>query len=328
MLKSKTFTLILVPDSSHDVRKWTIPGWSIRVGFISGLFAFALGVIMIFDYWSVIGQIERNRELTVELRKANNQLEIYKERLNAIEESLLRVQSFATRVKIITNLESRESFVKNNLDQPPNSSDTIPPPTTQEDSLNLLENESNPATIHPVQDPVEIAIEGDKQRLKDTLDRVQDVTLKTETELYELYELLADQRAFLASLPTRRPAVGYFTNGFGIRRSPYGDSDKMHEGVDIANRPGTPIRAPANGTIAFSGFKPGYGNTIIIDHGYGLESWYAHSSRLLAKNGQAVKRGDTIAQMGSTGSSTGPHLHYEVHVNGIPVDPITYILDY
>ena len=152
-------------------------------------------------------------------------------------------------------------------------------------------------------------------------------SLYTETELQDLYELLGDQKAFLSALPTRKPAVGYFTSGFGIRKSPIGGKVKMHEGLDIANHIGTPIRAPADGVVIFAEVKSGYGQTVILDHGYGLETWYGHTKKILVSKGQHVRRGDTIALVGNTGRSTGPHVHYEVRVNGYPVNPLSYILE-
>ena len=99
-------------------------------------------------------------------------------------------------------------------------------------------------------------------------------SLTLETDLQDLYELLGDQKAFLSALPTRKPAIGYYTSGFGVRKSPIGGKIKMHEGLDIANHLGTPIRAPADGVVIFAAAKSGYGQTVILDHGYGLETWY------------------------------------------------------
>jgi murein DD-endopeptidase MepM/ murein hydrolase activator NlpD len=101
----------------------------------------------------------------------------------------------------------------------------------------------------------------------------------------------------------------------------------MHEGVDVANVVGTPIRSPALATVLYAGRKSGYGQIVILDHGYGLETWYGHTSKVLVKPGQKVKRGQAIALMGNSGHSTGSHLHYEVRVQGIPVDPLAYILE-
>jgi murein DD-endopeptidase MepM/ murein hydrolase activator NlpD len=121
--------------------------------------------------------------------------------------------------------------------------------------------------------------------------------------------------------------VGYFTSGFGIRKSPIGGRVKMHEGLDIANRPGTPIKAPADGTVLYAEAKSGYGQTLILDHGYGLETWYGHTRKILVSKGQHIRRGEAIALLGNSGRSTGPHLHYEVRVHGTPVDPLSYILE-
>jgi murein DD-endopeptidase MepM/ murein hydrolase activator NlpD len=177
------------------------------------------------------------------------------------------------------------------------------------------------------EDPEELFLRRDYEQLEITFSTLNTDSLYVEQMLQDEYELLADQKSFLAALPTRKPAVGYFTSGFGVRKSPIGGSVKMHEGLDIANRPGTPIHAPADGTVLFAGGKSGYGQTVVLDHGYGLETWYGHTKKVLVKPGQKVRRGDVIALLGNTGRSTGPHVHYEVRVHGTPVDPLSYILE-
>ena len=101
----------------------------------------------------------------------------------------------------------------------------------------------------------------------------------------------------------------------------------MHEGLDIANRVGTVIRAPADGEVTYAASKAGYGNTVILNHGYGLETWYGHLKAFKVTPGEKVKRGTQIALLGNTGRSTGPHVHYEVRVKGYPVDPLSYIFE-
>lgn len=150
---------------------------------------------------------------------------------------------------------------------------------------------------------------------------------KLELDIHGLDQYLLDRESFLRSTPTLLPAKGWVTSYYGPRISPYSKRLKMHEGLDIGASIGTPILAPADGTVTFSGKKPGFGYFVQIDHGYGIESVYAHNSSNAVKKGQIVDRGQLIAKIGNTGYSTGPHLHYEIRVNGTPVDPFYYILD-
>jgi murein DD-endopeptidase MepM/ murein hydrolase activator NlpD len=139
---------------------------------------------------------------------------------------------------------------------------------------------------------------------------------------------LQRNRERLASTPTIAPAAGplssLFSNG---RYHPVLRVTRPHKGIDIAARVGEPILAPATGTVRFSGAKGnGYGNMVEIDHGYGYVTRFAHASRLLVRNGQSVKRGDVIALVGATGLVSGPHLHYEVEIDGRQVDPLNFIV--
>jgi len=133
---------------------------------------------------------------------------------------------------------------------------------------------------------------------------------------------------YLRNFPTLWPIRGTVTSGFGWRRNPFGGASQHHDGVDIPARTGTHIRAAGGGTVTFSGWRNGYGNTVMINHGNGVTTLYAHNSRNLVTVGQRVERGDVIAHVGSTGLSTGPHLHYEVIVNGRPVDPRPFMREF
>jgi murein DD-endopeptidase MepM/ murein hydrolase activator NlpD len=115
------------------------------------------------------------------------------------------------------------------------------------------------------------------------------------------------------------PVNGFVVSGFGMRWG------RMHEGIDIAASSGTPIWAAAAGTVIHAGWLGGYGNLVVVDHGNGLATAYAHASAILVSVGQHVGQGETIALVGTTGNSTGPHLHFEVRVNGVAVDPLLYL---
>jgi len=135
-------------------------------------------------------------------------------------------------------------------------------------------------------------------------------------------ELGLRQLDFLRSVPTAWPTRGLVTRGFS---SPGGPGAPYHPGLDIAARAGTPVQAAGDGTVVFAGSDPEYGNLVVLDHGLGFETRYGHNSRLLVQVGERVSRGQPIAAVGSTGNSTAPHLHLEIHKDGVPVDPQRYL---
>ena len=138
-------------------------------------------------------------------------------------------------------------------------------------------------------------------------------------------ELLANA-ARVALLPRDAPLVeGFVGSGFGMRTDPFTGEMTMHTGVDFAAPVGTPIFAAAGGVVEAADRHPEYGNLVRIDHGNGLSTWYAHTSRFLVKAGDIVRKGQQIALVGATGRATGPHLHFEVRVNGTPQNPLKYL---
>lgn len=156
---------------------------------------------------------------------------------------------------------------------------------------------------------------------------VRNAVKNLEVDIHQLDQALLDKESFLHSTPTLMPAKGWITSYYGHRMSPYSGKVKMHEGLDVGAPIGTSVFAPADGLVTFAGAKSGFGIIVQVDHGYGIETIFAHSQMARVKKGQKIKRGTVIAQVGNTGYSTGPHLHYEVRVNGTPVDPLYFILD-
>ncbi|OGQ32081.1 MAG: hypothetical protein A3I75_04640 [Deltaproteobacteria bacterium RIFCSPLOWO2_02_FULL_50_16] len=148
---------------------------------------------------------------------------------------------------------------------------------------------------------------------------------ETEERLLQSYEIYQDQAVYLSSTPSVWPVKGWVTSGFGLRLSPWAEGVRFHEGIDVAAQWGAPVYAPADGRVTYAGPKGGLGRTVIVDHGFGVSTVYGHLSRIQVAEGQRVVRGIALASVGNTGYSTGPHLHYEVHVDGIPIDPMQYL---
>jgi murein DD-endopeptidase MepM/ murein hydrolase activator NlpD len=218
---------------------------------------------------------------------------------------LLASNNFSDAVKVATELSEKESKHSGLTDQQQKISDLI-----REDE----ERESD-------------SLKSDFDKLNLAFNSVLQHAQGVELDIQSLSSVLVDQHDYLESMPTLKPTSGWYTSGFGVRNSPFTGHSTMHEGLDIANNIGSPILAPAAGIVTYAGARPGYGNLITVDHGYGLQTQYGHISRAYVRVGQKVKRGERIGAVGNVGRSTGPHLHYEVRVNGIPVDPYYYILE-
>jgi murein DD-endopeptidase MepM/ murein hydrolase activator NlpD len=172
----------------------------------------------------------------------------------------------------------------------------------------------------------EVAGVGGVMEVTSSLNRLTHEIDASEARLRALETLLLDRRLTDAVTPAGGPAQGGFvSSGFGPRADPFTGSIAFHEGVDIASRLGSPIHAMADGVVSFAGEKPQYGRIVEITHGRGLTTRYAHTLTLLVKVGDKVNRGETIALVGSSGRSTGPHVHFEVLKEGRAVNPSKYL---
>ncbi len=147
-----------------------------------------------------------------------------------------------------------------------------------------------------------------------------------QTDAYtELVSKMATQISYLDSRPDFYPTSGTYSSPFGYRKDPITGRSKLHNGIDISNKAGTPIFAAGTGIVTYSGYDGNFGNVMIIDHGYGYESVYAHCKTLLYSPGDEVTKGDQVATMGTTGRTTGPHLHFEIRYNTTPINPLKFI---
>lgn len=162
--------------------------------------------------------------------------------------------------------------------------------------------------------------------VSETLDNLVGRARLQKSSFEELADFLEEKANLRSHTPSIMPVQGWMIRGFGYQIDPFTGQVKMHEGLDIAAPNGTPIVAPADGTVRYAGNKQDYGLSVEIDHGYGFITRYGHCQRIRVNSGMRIKRGDVIAYVGNTGRSTGPHLHYEVCVSHTAVNPMNYIL--
>jgi murein DD-endopeptidase MepM/ murein hydrolase activator NlpD len=160
---------------------------------------------------------------------------------------------------------------------------------------------------------------------EDTFGVIRDLLLSLETRLRVAEVGVARRQALASATPSIWPAHGWLTDGFGTRRDPFSGDREFHTGLDISTDRGQPVYATANGTIRSAGPAGAYGNMVVIDHGFGLATRYAHLDRCNVKSGDTVARGDVVGFVGATGRATGDHVHYEILVNGQMLNPLRFL---
>lgn len=190
---------------------------------------------------------------------------------------------------------------------------------------NYISDRIDGSSISRSGDRNERSFSKDIKELKEILDSLNQLKSFEDEELTDLSETESKLKKFLDSIPTFWPASGKVSSKFGSRKDPFEGRKRFHEGIDIAASHGEDIRASASGKVILAKSYNGYGRTVIIDHGRGITTLYGHASKLLVKEGQTVSKGQLIAKVGSSGRSTGPHLHFEIRINGQAVDPLSYL---
>jgi len=157
------------------------------------------------------------------------------------------------------------------------------------------------------------------------LNELERETWERKQSFHEISDFVTYKRSELLATPSIWPTFGRVTSGYGWRRHPLTERGEFHYGIDIANLKGTPVRATADGRVVLAGWQGTYGRSVMIDHGYGFSTRYAHNSTIIVKPGEKVIRGQIVALSGDTGSVTAPHLHYEVWYQGKPINPLLYV---
>lgn len=307
---AKKLSFIILSSSGTTVKQFGVPA-SLMVA-LALVIASGVAFICIsyHDYQtlrkSLAGSHQMARtidEQREEIGHQRLQLQSFAREINALKEKLVRLDQFQEKIRVVANLKPGE--IDDNI---------------------FGVGGAAPEDLDPRLDPAH-RHEGLIREMHRQVDELDTASLRQESNLSKLQDRLEERLNLMASTPTIRPASGWMTSPFGQRVSPFTGRKEFHKGMDIANRKGTDILATANGIVSYSGRKGTMGNVVVIDHGHGMITRYAHLGKPLKKRGEKVKRGDIIARMGNSGRSTGPHLHYEVHLNGVPVDPAKYILN-
>ncbi len=302
-LKRNRVTLMSIPSQGGTTRSISLSYLSLvllgALGF-SVLLA-GIGLVMYstaqFEQVQALGESLRvqkktNQELTGVFHEQERMLEYLSDRVSVMEDALFSLKDYSQEINVLLEKLGVEAAVQ----------------------------------VPDIQEPGSVAQGGPLLEVVATrLETIEQTVPRQEESLLTVHEVLQGRWDKQRHTPTIWPTEGWVSSSFGSRTDPFTGRAAYHEGIDVANHEGTPVRSVADGRVIRAGYMSGYGTAVFIDHGYGIETRYGHNRKVMVKKDDVVSKGQVISLMGNTGRSTGPHLHYEVRVNGKPVSPWRYL---
>ena len=299
----KKTTIFLVPNGTNRVKQFTFPRLLPVIFIIVFISCAAFFSWITYDHQTMKAKMPRLAQLEKENEQKKNQFINLAQRIDQINQEMVKLKQLDHKLKIMVNLET-----------PDNNSQLQgvggPNPTLLDPKHAMTKTHKE--LVHA---------------MHQSLDNLDNEIALGEQDKAELHKFLESQKMLLASTPSIWPTRGWLSSSFGYRTSPFTGKKEFHKAIDIATKKGSPIVAVANGVVSQVDRDGGLGMVLTVKHGYGLVTRYAHLEKALVRKGQFIKRGEAIALVGNSGRSTGPHLHYEVHLNGVPVNPLHYILN-
>lgn len=313
--KKRYLTFMLIPHSEGAVRRFRVPRLIIQA-----TSCVIIGVLMCisylyWDYGRVKSHLPELQQLRETNRKQAGEIESLADQAADLEEKLTELDELELQVQELLQATSLQGSAEVTLvaSRGQEEGETV---GGSRQSSPLLSRGGGRAGK---EDAALIPL------VAESLNSVDMQVEAYRENLEEMLSALEKRQDYLNAKPSIWPARGRITSRYGYRKSPFASKREFHQGLDIAAPRGTPVVATGAGVVTFARWRSGYGNMVIIDHGYGYKTYYGHNSSLKVKVGQRVGKGEVIALMGSTGRSTGSHVHYEVHVNGQHQNPANYI---
>ena len=312
-MTKKVYTIMVVPEDSAQIRRFKIAHRTLLKLALSGVLLLGALCFGIVNYVYVMNQSSENRAIKNENVLLQTRLRLAQDEINRVDDQLERIGQFAQRLRGITQLNDPERKLAvgpvNTVDQDQPQVLYIPGERIEfEDEI--------------IDSNVALGL------IDAALEEVDEKAAVQERSMRELNDYFTQDVSLLASMPSIRPNASMLTTSlFGPRTDPYTNRKVMHKGVDIAAEHGSDVYVTGDGVVVFAGNRGGYGKSLVVDHGFGFQTHYTHLSAYQVSVGQDVKRGQTIGAVGNTGRSTGPHLHYEVRINGVPQDPLRFMIE-
>ena len=319
----KHYTVLVFSQQAARVKKFIFSPLTLKVGAAALILLLIFSGYLFYDYVSYQKKVFDLKTLRGELTFQQAEIQSFLEKITLLEEQLTRLKQVEEQVKKdlkeVQELK-REKKVKK----------LSPPPRLPEKSSKVSESPNPKQYSSPIRGEEVSILEKERPKLVSRLHldlmELSKEAFHREQTLKELKEFLHSQKSVLLSMPSLWPVLGRITSAFGETRfSPSSGGTRPHMGIDIAAPSGTPIAAPADGVVIIAGREAEYGRLICIDHGHGYTTMYGHLKNFHVKPGDRVKAGQILGTVGTSGNTTGPHLHYEVRMYGRPVNPYSYL---
>ena len=316
-MAKKSYTILIVSQKAAQVKKLIFSPLTLKIAAVALAIVMVVSGFILYDYVAYKKQLAELKELRAETLFQQKEIRSFLDKITLLEEQLTKLRAMEKEME-------RDLKEVNELKKTKKASPVVPRKKTSSETIEVRQE------IALLRDEQVSILERERSLLVSLLHQdllgLRKQAFLRQQNLNEIREFLRTQKSILLSTPSLWPVFGPVTSRFGESRevSPSGGK-RPHQGVDICVPPGTPIVSPADGVVTFCGPESEYGLLVCIDHGNGFSTAYGHLKELLVQTGDQVKTGQVVGTVGISGNSTGPHLHYEVRIQGNPVNPLQYL---
>lgn len=313
--KAKNYSVIIMSDATTHSKDFVLSSKLIKKSIISLCFLLLIFGFIIYDYLTMSFNKEEMHHLKKESIKKDKMITDLLSNIGDLNSSLNKMKDYQRKINIAVGLTSPNSLIEvGSGGRGENAGAITSEMETPGANINL--SKSADLSSNRISDDIIVKAKNVAKEAK-----------KTEEILKFVEGVIDEQKVRLACMPSVWPTRGILTDAFGWRIHPFTGMREFHKAVDIATQLGNKVAAAANGVVLVAENRNYLGNVVVIDHGFGYQTWYGHLSSFAVKEGDRVKRFQTIGSVGSTGRSNAPHVHYEVHFMGNPQNPMDYVLD-
>ncbi|HHY61236.1 MAG TPA: peptidoglycan DD-metalloendopeptidase family protein [Clostridia bacterium] len=326
--RQRYFTLLLIPHNEDSLRKWRIPVILIPLVAFFSLFGLGCMIFFAYGYFTYQEEVSSLRFLETINEYQARQIKELEQQAQDMERKLHRLDELDRQVRSMVGLEGPVEDTA--AEGTGGGLEPLRLGGEQEsfDPARWRDLEQRLTAVNTSRQAPRAA-EENLQRVQQIAENYEALHERAEKKAIEMERLLVEveeRLEYLSTVPDLWPVEGRVTSTFGWRKNPITKrGQEYHEGIDIAARPGTPVKAAASGKVIFAGYRSGWGRVLVIDHGNGYQTQYAHNSSLLVKVGEEVEKGQIVARVGSTGRSTGSHLDFRILKDGQYIDPLTIL---